>query len=355
MVSLGFFKKALLVFLPVQWLIYSWLLTKPILIEKYYIPFIFKPLSRSLSFIFSIFPFSVGLAFSYFVLPILLIYFWGRFWSKKKVLKNIVINILAWFSALYFVFMMTWGLAYAKIPLADLQGLNTQNIQKKEVEALCNELITKANNSRQKLRSDQTLSENNNAILIKADQVFNQKFGLSKSYKYNLKPVLGSGLMSYMHTSGMYFFLTGEANVNTNLLAFEVPSVACHELAHQQGFASENEASYLGFLACESTNDELFKYSAYEEAMWRSLRVLWRLDSISAKAIHKHISPSVLTDSEVSRKRWLKYQNPIDKYIIKPFYDFFLKSNGVEAGSGSYDMVVDLLVAERRKRATFIK
>ena len=54
---------------------------------------------------------------------------------------------------------------------------------------------------------------------------------------------------------GYYNPFTGEAQVNTNVPAFVIPFTTCHEMAHQIGYASESEASFVGFLVIRNSNN----------------------------------------------------------------------------------------------------
>jgi len=49
--------------------------------------------------------------------------------------------------------------------------------------------------------------------------------------------------MSYLGIGGVYFPFTGEANVNISMPHTSIPFTACHEMAHQIGFAREDEAT----------------------------------------------------------------------------------------------------------------
>ena len=55
-------------------------------------------------------------------------------------------------------------------------------------------------------------------------------------------------MLSYLGISGIFIPFTCEANVNATLPDWEIPFTACHELAHQRGFAREDEANYVGYL-----------------------------------------------------------------------------------------------------------
>lgn len=60
------------------------------------------------------------------------------------------------------------------------------------------------------------------------------------------KKILTSKLLSYTHFTGFYFPLTGEANINSDAPDCFIPFTIAHEMAHQRGVASEDEANFVG-------------------------------------------------------------------------------------------------------------
>jgi len=58
--------------------------------------------------------------------------------------------------------------------------------------------------------------------------------------------------MSYLGIGGVYFPFTGEANVNISMPHTSIPFTACHEMAHQIGFAREDEANFIAYIACKN-------------------------------------------------------------------------------------------------------
>ena len=59
---------------------------------------------------------------------------------------------------------------------------------------------------------------------------------------------------SYSGFLGYYNPFTGEAQVNITAPHFVIPFTACHEMAHQLGYGSESEASFIGYLITKYNN-----------------------------------------------------------------------------------------------------
>lgn len=85
--------------------------------------------------------------------------------------------------------------------------------------------------------------------------------------------------MSYADIAGMYFPFTVESNINTDGPFFTIPATMGHEMAHQCGFMREDEANFIGYLACKDATDPLTRYSGYSLAYDYALSALVKADS----------------------------------------------------------------------------
>ena len=86
----------------------------------------------------------------------------------------------------------------------------------------------------------------------------------------SVKSSLYSKLLTYMGYSGYLNPFTNEAQVNRKMVGYAIPVTACHEVAHQMGYAAEEEANYLGYLAAKKIENPYFRYSAALFATTRS-------------------------------------------------------------------------------------
>ena len=344
-----------IILLPIQIVFFLFIENNENWIENYYSRGFFKSISLGLRWFTGFFNFSIGLVLVYFLSVWLIVYLAKALYlivKKKLKFRTFIYNSVAILSPIYFFYMLTWGLAYHKKPLEKLLNLDSKNIQDSEIIELSKVLVDSANSTRTRISQTQIDKLSFQEIFEKAPvgyQNLKEKYSFLKYEKPSIKKAFGSNLLSYMSTSGIYMFPTGEANVNTNNVFYDAPYVTTHEMAHQLGFASEEEASYLAFLACKNNPDPVFQYSAYYGTVFRALNKVWEIDSTQSKSLFEKLSPTVKADLEKEKAIWKKFRNPIQKYIVSPFYDLFLKSNGQEQGSRSYDLVVELMVAERRK------
>jgi hypothetical protein len=168
--------------------------------------------------------------------------------------------------------------------------------------------------------------------------VFSGRYGKPKG-------VLTSLGLCYTGIAGIYMPFTGEANVNILVPDATLPSTICHEMAHQRGFAREDEANFIGYLACKYSNDADFQYSGYLLALIYSMNALYAYDEASYYELVKTYSPGLVRDLKYDSDFWKQFEGPAEK-AQERINDAYLKSNKQADGIYSYGRMVDLLLAE---------
>lgn len=181
--------------------------------------------------------------------------------------------------------------------------------------------------------------------LCVAYENFSQKYGIIRTFKTNLKPIISSEPFTYTHISGVYTFMTGESNINVNYPDFIVASSGAHELAHQRGIAREDEANFLSFLVCMESEDPFIQYSGYLDVYQNIMSALYSAD----KELYKNASSLLCEQAYYDRISYSeffeKYANSKTSEISNSINNSFLQANGQQAGTKSYGMVTDLTVA----------
>ena len=355
----NWWKLAVAIALPLQIALVAWITRNPEWIEVYYSQGIYKYLSLGIRASSRLIPVPVGQLIFYSLLLVILVSLtrliakrWKGVISWGQFLRRLLLDSAYFFSIIYFFFMITWGLNYHRLPVAEIQGLDVEAVGTDELIEMCGRLIQQCNDQRKQLvLKDGELDLTKKEILTKAAEGFTYAPERYEFLRYDLpsvKSVYVPELMSLFGVGGIYFMFTAEANVNMGPPNFLVPSTTCHEMAHQLGFASEDEANYIGYLATQFNSDKNFQYSGNLMAMRYSMRALYRTDSVQYNQLVKNISEDVLSDIRVTREYWLSFDNPIEP-ISDAIYDQFLKANNQKAGIASYSQVVKLFVGEYRR------
>lgn len=166
-----------------------------------------------------------------------------------------------------------------------------------------------------------------------------------------VKPMAFSRLMSAMDFTGFYCAYTGESNVNVDSPACMLPSTVAHELAHQRGFASEQECNFLAVLASTTCGETAYVYSGWLIGYVYLGNALYSQDPEAYWAIRETLPEEVQLDLAYNNAYWAQFEDTVVQQASNTVYDGLLKSYGEERGIQSYGTVVDLLVAYYREPA----
>lgn len=176
-------------------------------------------------------------------------------------------------------------------------------------------------------------------------------------YYPDAKKILFSDFMSQTYTSGVYFPFSMEANYNTSMYIANMPAVVCHEYAHLKGYIYEDEANFIGYLACINSDDAFFKYSGYLSVLYYIENAIYEnIDQINDDELLNKLNNICIKDIVyaddifLTQDTWDEIEDnsifdteTIDQ-VSDTFSDVSLKLNGVEDGQLSYSRVVNLLL-----------
>ncbi len=329
-------------------------------IESIYSTRVYKWLNMPLSIITGLLPFSLAEIIVYmallFIIYKLTVFVKDISNNSKKILdynylKKFIKNTFFYIIILYLAFIIIWGLNYYRQSFSETIGIKTSQYSKSDLENLCLLLINNSNLLRKDIREDKNgvmIIENGVEWVLENattgyDIISKSITSLSGSYG-KPKPILLSKLMCYTGIVGIYFPLTGEANINICAPAPSLPSIVAHEMAHQRGYARENEANFISFLACVYNPYTEFKYSGFLLALTYSMNALRKEDLISYKNLITLYSDGLSRDITYINKFWKRYEGPIEKFSTD-VNNAYLKANNQKDGIKSYGKMVDLLIA----------
>lgn len=356
-------RKYLIILLPISLLLANISAFFPNMVERMYSNGLYPIIGRSLSIITGFLPFSVAeviviLLFFLIILSIIraiILLIRGKGTRKKTALRYFV-NALALGSVIYFGFVITWGLNYNRQPFADIANFDVKPITVQELARVCEDLIDRTNALREMVLEDENgvmgVSGGKASVFSRAkvgyELVARQYPELGGRY-CPPKGVFISKLMSYAGIGGVYFPFTGEANVNTLTPDSMLPSTATHEMAHQRGFAREDEANYIAYLTSTLHPDPDFQYSGTFLALRHTMNTLRRYDLDEYNRLRAKYNEGIERDLADITVFWEKYEGSFER-LSTEINDLYLKSNRQEEGIYSYNRMVDLLVAEYREK-----
>jgi len=168
-----------------------------------------------------------------------------------------------------------------------------------------------------------------------------------KGVRSRPKPLLFSPAIAYTHIWGIYCPFTVESNVNMKIPTPMILSTMMHEMAHQLGFAREDEANYIAYLTCSLHPDADFQYAGALFALDYTLDTVYGLDGKAYRELYNGLDKKVRRDLAENGKYQEKYDGPIRRASSRS-NDLYLKANHQEDGERSYGRMVDLLLAQYR-------
>lgn len=326
-------------------------------VEAHYSETIYQGIRRVVSAITSLVPFSIAELMLYALvvgipalLLIRLIQWLLRISDGKRFLRTIA-SVLLTGAIILNLFYVTWGFNYFREPLAQRLGLDVSTRPVEELEAFVWNTAKEASALRKTLPEDEqgvfAPTESMQSIFGKLPEAY---AALTSDYPAfqpdptRAKPVLWSRGLSWQGIAGVYIGLTAEPNVNADQPPLLLYQAAAHEMAHQTGIASENEAEFTAYLACRYSSDPAVRYSGLMNALILSGNALYKADSSRYLAATLAYGDALWRDLEAYDAYWHMFDGEVRESADKR-NDVYLKHNSQPSGILSYGESVDLMLA----------
>jgi hypothetical protein len=319
---------------------------------------IYPIISKFQRFLFGWIPFSIGDLF-YIFLSLVILFRAFRFFKllfrkqlTRKYFASGLQQAIFFFLFVYVFFNALWGLNYNRTGIARQLGLQVKKYSLADLDTLTAALQVKLNQYALVVTEEQRDSlDKKSRLFSEATKAYRNAAHEYSFLNYNpasVKPSLFSYLGNYLGFQGYYNPFSGEAQVNTTVPRFLEPYVTAHEIGHQVGYARENEANFVAFLACRSSASAGLKYSMYFDLYSYAVREIGRRDTMLARSYQQKLHPQVIKDMKELRDFFRQYRNPVEPVIMWG-YGHFLRANNQPAGKETYNEVVAWLVAYYKK------
>jgi hypothetical protein len=352
-------RKIVLLILAAICIVIKWYSISPDRVENTYSNQFFPLYTKWLRTFYGEIPISIGDIF-YGLVVVWLLYrllaFLVKLSRQKKYftrtwVKNFLYRFLVAAAVIYIIFNISWGINYNRKGIStqlDLQQDKYTITDLKEMNCL---LIDKVNQSKGSLIMHEREYPSTKSLIQIVNNSYQQ---LSLTYPYlayspaSLKKSIWSQVGNYAGFSGYYNPFTAEAQFNSTIPRFLQPFTACHEVAHQLGYAKEQEANFVGYLAATASKDTLMHYSVYLELFMYANRNLANLDSLTAKVYRDELIGPVKDDID----EWIRFNRKhigLLEPLVKWTYDVFLQSNEQPQGILSYDKVTGFIINYYKK------
>lgn len=286
--------------------------------------------------------------------------------GRQKIGKRLRYIVLPWLSvvalvvaAIAFVGVGGWALNHYAPPLSQDLGLEVSQYSTDQLDDATQRFLHEAASEAQQVprEADGTLQPQDFYDLARVagasyDRLAD-RYEVFRGCDLPVKALLlfGEPLLYSGHT-GVFWAATGESSVPLNCATAELPFTMCHEAAHRLGIASEQEANFAAFLACDASDDHRLRYSGYYSAFNYCLNALAADDPDRAKSLLLDVLQGddadgvalVLADRAATSEHYDAYEGPAEE-VGTTMNDTYLKSFGEDAGVKSYGLVVDYLLA----------
>ena len=265
--------------------------------------------------------------------------------------------VLAAASGLYLCHMLVFGLNYYAGPLAEDIRLEVVEYNVEELTEAAIYYRDKANDLANQVKRDGSGNPQFPEFEVLAEQAADGFHSLT--YESSLPVFAGStlpvkklawaDLYTSMSVTGITMGLTGEASVNPQTPPIALPFTMCHEMAHRMCIASERDANFAAFLACQANESVEFQYSAYFMAYRYCYNALAKDSSQEASAAAARVSSGVNDNLYQDMVNYTQFysgnQNATAASAAATANDTYLKASGETEGIKSYGQVCDLLVS----------
>ena len=322
-------------------------------VEKYYAQLFYPKITSFLRAITAYLPFSLGDILYGGVIVWMIYKLWRLFvliyrkQFSRQLFKSTIISVgfkLLW---VYIIFNIFWGLNYNRVGIAQQIGIVVKPYSNQDLLSLNQLLLDSVNQKKLNWISEGRQSLNNKALFTSAKEAY---IVAQKSYPFlqyphpSVKSSVWGWVGNYTGFMGYYNPFSGEAQLNISIPRFLLPYTICHEIGHQMGYAKENEANFVGFLAASASSRSDFQYSVYLDLFLYANRNLYRIDSITARSMSKQLHPEIKADLIAWQKFNDKHKNPFEP-VIRWAYGKYLQNNQQPSGMMSYDEVTAFMIA----------
>ena len=158
------------------------------------------------------------------------------------------------------------------------------------------------------------------------------------------KPLAISRILSVQQLCGIYSPFTVEANYNREMPLYNIPHTICHELSHLKGYMREDEANFIGYLACVLSSSPEFRYSGYVMGWVYAGNALAAVDPDGYRTLRNQLPEAVLEDLAYNNRFWDRFEGKVAE-VSTQINDSYLKAHSQEDGVRTYGRMVDLMLA----------
>jgi len=331
------------------------------LTERYYSRGLYPYIVRALSSVNRRVAFSLGevlLLLALGCVAACLAWYARQFYRQRAAWRSLLASLgrrVVWTGSVGLIlFMLLFGLNYQRPSLAETLGYGRGETREEELELVGRHIVAEINQSYREAHAGRSNSQstlNRKQLVAAIEEAYRQQTTLADVNPEGYgppKPAYFSRILTRLGITGIYLPFSGEPNFNAEQPAFDLPFTIAHEMAHQRGYAREDEANFAAFLVCISSAQPFVRYSGYLNAL-DVLGALWRICPGCSREIFNGLEDGPRADLKARSAFWSRYQGRTS-LLGRRINNVYLKANRVKSGVKNYDDVVSLIVGYYRLR-----
>ena len=304
---------------------------------QWYTVTVYPVLIETIGRFFGIFPFSVS-EFALCLLILLLLFYGIR---QRKNGKKLMSGAFLLVSALFFLYTACCGVNYYRKPFSEYLGFRSEKYTTEELQALCDWLTEQANAAYIETTSMDTGAFQREGV--KAMEKLGAAYPQLAGFYPAPKPLALSRVLSVQQLSGIYSPFTVEANYNREMTPYNIPHTICHELSHLRGFMREDEANFIGFLACIGSDSPEYRSSGYMMGWLYAGNALAAVDRDAYIDCWQKLRPEIRAEFRENTAFWDRFESRVSR-AAETMNDAYLRANRQPEGVRSYGRAVDLMI-----------
>lgn len=283
------------------------------------------------------------------------LWYLGRAFRRETnlvdVLKVLVLQVAWLFTFAFAAFLLMWGLNYQRQPIEERMDLERRAEGRQELIDVGRRIIDGIN--RNYSTRDAVAATGTSLMTVSQPKLFqsiensfqleNSLGAASQGGFSDPKPLIFSKVATWLDIRAVYIPYTGEATYNENLLDCDLPFVIAHAKAHQRGFAREDEANFIAFLACIKSNEPYVRYSGFLHAL-KVLDFLARSDVQDTQALRAQLAPGPAADVTARETFGVRSKSSSLAPISDSIINIYLRANRIRGGLKNFSEDTPLIV-----------
>lgn len=274
---------------------------------------------------------------------------------KKRLWSKLTIGV-SWILLTLCGFYFFWGYNYNIPSVRQLIKLDIEKVDSTILYKELDNVINDINAFRTEYQNDSLpikYEVDNLEVPIRKDlsNTFHH-LNIKITGKPRVRTLRPKGVLMRFKTAGIYIPHAFEGHIDGGLLPIEHPFTMAHEMSHAYGITGEGDCNFLAFLACISSEDPYFRYSANLDYSLYLLRDVYRTNKAKHAAFKDKLHPGYQADIRSMIENGDKYPDILPA-LRDLMYDNYLKSQGISDGIKNYSRIIQMVINFKRKDPYF--